>query len=71
MATSTKLVVVCGTTSGKRNFSWNYIRSNLNTATAKTVCEALITNSSLFTYAPLMYESAKLVTTTESEFDFD
>lgn len=71
MAISTKLVVICGTTSGKRNFSWNYVRSDLDTSTAKAVCEALITNSSLFTYAPLMYESAKLITTTESEFDFD
>lgn len=70
MATTTKLVVTCGTTSGKRNFSWNYIRPDLSTSDAKDVCDGLITNGAIFTYTPLMYESAKLVTVSESEFDF-
>lgn len=70
MAITTKLVVTCGTTSGKRNFSWNYVKGDLSTSTAKTVCDGLITNGAIFLYTPLMYETAKLVTTSESEFDF-
>lgn len=70
MANVTKIVVTCGTTAGKRNFSWNYIKSDLSTSTAKTLCDGLITNGAIFQYTPLMYESAKLVTISESEFDF-
>lgn len=69
MAESMKLILRFGTTSGEKNFTYNYASSTATAAQVKTVMQTMITNGEIFKYPPLTIISAKRQVTTETEFD--
>ncbi|MBQ7578778.1 MAG: DUF2922 family protein [Synergistaceae bacterium] len=70
MATSVKVVMAFTCDDGKNhNFSYKYADPELRTADVRTLVQAIITNGSVFDPVPVSLEGAKLVTTTENEFD--
>lgn len=69
MASGTKIVFRFGTTSGEKNFSYNYADDDATSANVKAAMQAMITNGSIFRYPPLTAISAKYVITTEGEYD--
>lgn len=69
MAAGTKLVLRFGTTSGEKNFTFNYGNANAANTDVKTLMNAIITNGSIFRYPPLTAISAKAQVTTETTFD--
>ena len=72
MAEGTKLVIQYATATGDTiNHTWNYANGSASTAAVKALAGATITNGSIFTKVPVLTKSAKLVTTTESEYDLD
>lgn len=69
MATGTKIVFRFGTTSGEKNFSYNYGDEDATETNIKAAMQAFIDNGQIFKYRPLTMISAKYVITTEGEFD--
>lgn len=69
MATTTKLVMTFGTTEGRKNITYNHAKDTSTTMQVKTLMQAFITNGTLFLAQPLTMYAAKIVTTTEDEFD--
>lgn len=69
MASGTKLIFRFGTTSGEKNFTYNYGDDDASSANIKAAMQAMITNGAIFKYPPLTAISAKYVITTEGEFD--
>lgn len=69
MAVGTKLILRFGTTSGEKNFTYNYGNSEATSANVKSAMQAMIDNGSVFKYPPLTMISAKTQITTEAEFD--
>lgn len=69
MASGTKIVFRFGTTSGEKNFSYNYGDDDASSANIKAAMQAMITNGQIFKYPPLTAISAKYVITTEGEYD--
>lgn len=69
MASSTKIVFRFGTTSGEKNFTYNYGNDEVSGATVKATMNTMIANGSIFRYPPLTIISAKTVITTESDID--
>ena len=66
---SSKIVLTFSTTEGEKNFSYNYANPDATSANVKALGTALITNGSIFTTPPLELKAAKLVTTTEDDYD--
>lgn len=72
MAAGTKLVIQYATATGDTvNHTWNYANPSATTSAVKALAGGTITNGSIFAKVPVLTKSAKLVTTTESEFDLD
>lgn len=69
MAASSKLILRFGTTSGEKNFSYNYGNAEATSVSIKNAMQAFIDNGSIFKYPPLTMISAKVQLTTETEFD--
>lgn len=69
MAASSKLILRFGTTSGEKNFSYNYGNAEATSLSIKNAMQAFIDNGSIFKYPPLTMISAKVQLTTETEFD--
>ncbi len=66
---SSKLVLTFGTMGGDKNFSYNYASTDATPATVKALGTAIVTNGSVFEDTPVSLKAAKLVTTTEEEYD--
>ncbi len=69
MATTSKLVLDFEGASENVSFSYNYVNPELTTTKVKQVMTALITNGSIFSNPPLTAKNAKIVTTTENDYD--
>ena len=69
MAAGTKVILRFGTTSGEKNFTFNYGDASTAISDVKALMTAMITNGSIFRYPPLTAISAKAQVTTETEFD--
>ena len=65
---SAKLVIKYKTSDGTVTHTWAHADEDVTTANVRSLCQATITNSSLFLKPPVAVDSAKLVITTESEF---
>lgn len=68
---TTKLILRFGTTSGEKNFTYNYGNASALASDIKRAMQTMITNGSIFKYPPLTIISAKAQTTTETEFDLE
>lgn len=66
MAAGTKLIMRFGTTSGEKNFTYNYGNSSVSSSTVVSAMDAFISNNSIFKYPPLTKISAKFQVTTET-----
>lgn len=66
---SSKIVLTFGTSGGDKNFSYNYANSDTTTETVKALGTAIVTNGSIFEDVPSALKAAKVVTTTEEEYD--
>lgn len=69
MAAGTKLILRFGTTSGEKNFTYNYGNDEATTSSIKAAMNAIIANGSIFKYVPLTIISATSQVTTERQFD--
>ena len=67
-----KLVMRFGTSSGDTTtLSYNYIKPDIDAEHVGVLMAGIITNGSIFANVPVIEKSAKLVTTTESEYELD
>lgn len=66
---ASKLVLKFTGMGGEANFSYNYANPETTVATVKALMTGMITNGSIFEIPPIEAISAKLVTTTEDEYD--
>ena len=66
---ASKLVLKFTGMGGEANFSYNYANPETTVATVKALMQGMITNGSIFAIPPVETISAKLVTTTEDEYD--
>ena len=70
MAAGTKLVLGFETSSGSTaTFTFNYAKPAATLANVKTLLSAITTNGAIFSNAPVTAKGAKIVTTTETEYD--
>lgn len=70
MAESTKLVLGFQNASGtSMTLSYNHADSSATLANVKALMNGIIANGSIFANIPATAKSAKIVTTTESEYD--
>lgn len=69
MAAGTKLILRFGTTSGEKNFTYNYGNASATSASIKAAMNAMISNGSIFKYQPLTMISATAQVTSETQFD--
>ena len=66
---ASKLVIDFAGTTGDVKFSYNYANPEMSATSVKALATALITNGSVFDNPPVTAKSAKIVTTTEEEYD--
>lgn len=66
-----KLVLTFSTAEGKKNWTYNYANPQASTVNVKALMSGMIANGSIFAYPPLMSSAAKMVTTSESDYDLD
>ncbi len=64
-----KLVLEFEGTTGAARFSFNYADPETTTANVKALMAGLIANGSLFENPPTVAKAAKIVTTTETDYD--
>ena len=70
MANAVKLVMTFTCADGKtHDFSYKYADQNAATSSVKALIAGIITNGSIFERAPVSIENAKMVVTTETEYD--
>ena len=70
MAAGTKLVLAFETSSGSTtSFTFSYAKPSATVAQVKALMNSMITNGATFQNVPVTSKSAKLVTTTEQEYD--
>lgn len=69
MASGTQLILRFGTTSGEKNFTYNYGDDDASPADVKNAMNTMIANGSIYKYPPLTIISAKSRITTEVDFD--
>lgn len=69
MASSAKLQLKFGTLSGVKTWSYSYADTEVTQQQVTTVMQAMINNGSIYKYPPLTADSAKVVVTTETDFD--
>ena len=66
---SAKLQLRFVTTNGEKNFTFSRVDPNVTTQQVKTLMNAMITNGSIYKYAPLSQVSAKTIITQEVNHD--
>ena len=72
MATTSKIVInYKGQNGDDIRFSYGYINPETPVATVEALVNGLIANNTLFENPPVTAVSAKLVTTTEDEYEFE
>ena len=73
MATTVnKLEMKFGTSEGDTlTLSYKYVKSTMTDEDVTVLMSTIITNGSIFASVPVISRSAKLVTTTESEYELD
>ncbi|MBQ7217036.1 MAG: DUF2922 domain-containing protein [Synergistaceae bacterium] len=69
MAAASKLVLTFAGTNKDVSFSYNYANSEAASAKVKALMNGLIANGSIFENPPVSAKSAKIVTTTTTEYD--
>lgn len=69
MASISKLVMTFASAEGDVSYSYKYADPEMTVAKVKALMSGLITNGSIFETPPLTAKSAKLVTTTEGDYD--
>ena len=69
MASGAKLQLKFGTLSGVKTWSFSYADTEVTQSDVVTAMQAMIDNGSIYQYPPLTADSAKIVITTESDFD--
>lgn len=69
MAAGTKLILRFGTTSGEKNFTYNYGNASATVHDVRNAMQTMIDNNDIFQYPPLTMISAKVQVTTESDFN--
>lgn len=58
-----------GTLAGVKTYNFKNAKAELSNSNVVNLMQAMITNGSIYKNPPMTAESAKLVVTTESEFD--
>lgn len=72
MAAGTKIVLEFASAVGSNTrFSYNYANAEVNAASVKNAMNTMISNNAIFRSKPAAIKSAKIVLTTETEFDLD
>lgn len=66
---ASKIVITFATDNGDKNFTYNHASTEATSTQVKTFITAMITNGSIFQNVPLSAKAAKIVTTTENEYD--
>ena len=69
MASSAKLQLKFGTLSGVKTWSFSYADTEVTQQNVTAAMQAMINNGSIYKYPPLTADSAKIVVTTETDFD--
>ena len=69
MAAGSKVILRFGTSSGEKNFTYNYGDASTSGSDVKAAMNTMIANGSIFKYVPLTIISAKVQVTSETEFD--
>lgn len=69
MASGVKIVFTMGTPNGDKTFSYSDAKSSATITQVKAFAQALVTNGSIFENVPSEVKAAKLITTTEEEYD--
>lgn len=69
MASGTTLKMQFDTLSGTKTWSFKYGKSTATASNIKALGSSMIANGSIYTNPPLVLRSAKMVVTTETEFD--
>ncbi len=70
MASGTKLVLGFQNAAGtSMTLSYNHVKASATTANVKALMNGIIANGVIFANVPVVAKSAKLVTTTEDEYD--
>lgn len=68
MAAGVKLILRFGTTSGEKNFTYNYGNEEADASDVNALMDAMIANGAIFRYPPLTKISAKAQITTETSW---
>ena len=72
MAAGTKLVLTFATADGESmNLTYNYAKPSTTLGQVQTLMNGIITAGEIFAKVPVLAKGAKLVTTTESEYDLN
>lgn len=72
MANSSKLVLSFLNSSGRsKNFNFNYIDTEVETASVKAVMQGMIANGAIYDDVPVTMDKAKIVVTNETLIDLD
>ena len=72
MAAGTKLVLGFETSNGSTTtLSFSYAKPTATLAQVKAAMNAITTNGEIFATVPVTSKSAKMVTTTETDYDLD
>lgn len=71
MANSTTLKLTFDTMSGSRSWSFKYANPSVMVTAIKNLGTAMITNGSILETPPVRLSAAKIVRTTETEYDID
>lgn len=71
MASGNTLKMQFDTLSGTKTWSFKYAKAAATTANVKALGTAMISNGEIYTNPPLVLKSAKMVVTTETEYDIE
>jgi len=72
MAAGTKIVLeFTSATGSSARFSYNYANADANAALVKNAMNTMITQNAIFKSKPAAIQGAKIVVTTETEYDLD
>ncbi|MBQ7215559.1 MAG: DUF2922 family protein [Synergistaceae bacterium] len=69
MASAAKLLLTFAGTNGDVNFLYSYANPEAASAKVKALMNGLIANGSIFENPPVTAKSAKIITTTTTEYD--
>lgn len=69
MAAGVKLQLKFGTMAGEKVWNFSRAKQNVTTAQVKALMTSMISNGAIYQEPPLTMRSAKVIVTTEDEFD--